>query len=314
MLNKRPVFINGLTRGGTTQVLSLLLSHPGLCACATETHHAFRGIGSCDPPWHILRKWICNQIPICRYAQLGVFSPRRLGRNRTLPAWAMQHFDRVLYRERLYATHEILNRYRTENTSYTREEIMGARLVSKNVNGIIFMTDMLASMYPDADFVGVIRHGLAVCEGNLRRGYDAADIGNMYQGLVTKMLDDAERLPRYHIVRFEDLLADPADFVERLYRKIGINTDDVPMFRLQRMRTIDSNGIHRLEEGREGQLLWCTLDQLRDHICRDVNANQIERLAPEDADSFMHAAEEVMSRLGYVDAHGQKQEVQTQTS
>jgi hypothetical protein len=301
-LNQRPIFINGFTRGGTTLVMNLLLSHPGVCAPALETHQVFRGYNPTDSRRQVLRKWIFNALPLLRVFPPSAYSPRRFGPRPVLSPRAMRRIDRILYAEKLRATHERVNRFKEEGVPYRRDEIAAARLLGKNVDGIVYLTDLLAEMYPDATFFGLLRNGLAVCEGHLKRGQGAAGFGLVYHGVVSKMLVDARRFPNYHLIRFEDLLADPDGFVRRLYELAGLQIADVKQFRVERVPTAGADGRRRMRMG-DGPALsvrWFPRSELRAHIAPDVNDNQIRRLSAHDAAAFLQTASDGMRSVGYL--------------
>ena len=137
------------------------------------------------------------------------FSPRLIQPRKPLSDRAKRWVDSVLYREKLRSLHPLLNRFKDAEVEYTPAEIQASRLLAKNIDGMIYANDLWAEMYPDAAFFGLVRNGLAICEGHVRRGRSADAIGRRYQLLVEKMLDDCARLQRYCLVRFESLLAVP---------------------------------------------------------------------------------------------------------
>jgi len=302
MLNRRPIFVNGFTRGGTTLVMNLLLSHPGVCAPAGETHQVFRGFGRTDSPWRIVRKWVFNELPLFPFIGPRAWSPRGLGPRAALSPRGMRHVDRVLFGEKLRARHPRLNLYRSEGEEYGDDEIAKARLVSKNVDGIVSLCDWFAEMYPDATFICVLRHGLAVCEGHVRRGWHAYSYGTVYDGLVSRMLADAERMSNCHLVRFEDLLSAPDDFVARLYDLCGLDLSEVAQFRMERMPTVQKDGQWkmRFDDVAENSIRWFPRRELREHIEPDVDRNQIALLSDEQRDGFLETASDVMERVGYL--------------
>ena len=89
---------------------------------------------------------------------------------------------------------------------HKRSEIARRRLLCKNVNGVVFTTPLFQKMYPDATFIALVRNGLALCEGFVRRGWNARDFGILYDRVCRRMLEDARSVSNYNIVRFEDLL------------------------------------------------------------------------------------------------------------
>lgn len=181
MLNKAPIFVNAFARGGSNILVNLLLSHPNVCSPSGEIQEVFRGGTRAEPQWRTMYKRIRYGLPLVlssgdtRVISAWNFAPRR-----ELSHWATRHIDWVLYREKLAARHEQHNRFVREGITYTDSQIAQARLLCKNLNGLILMTDNLAAMYPDATFFGLIRNGLALCEGYVRRGGNPARLrGNV---------------------------------------------------------------------------------------------------------------------------------------
>lgn len=300
MLNQAPIFVNGLSRGGTNIVMNLLLSHPEVCMPTGETHKVFKGRALGESMWRIIQKRLCYDLPIRIATGQDIFHPLLLEPRKAVPIWVERFIDRILHGEKLRARHEGHNRYKSEGLEYTCQEIAESRLLCKNVNGVIYTTDMFREMYPDAVFFGLVRNGLAVCEGHLRRGRSAEESGHMYKRLVTRMLEDAAGLEYYHIVRFEDMISHPVRFLRRIYRLAGLDVHQLRKVRLQLKPTVDRRGRHGLAGGYDRQVVWYDLGDLQTHFHPDVNENQIRQLAPGDREAFLRIAQVAMERLGYL--------------
>jgi len=299
MLNQAPIFLNGFTRGGSNILTNLLLSHPGVCLPSGETQKVFLGETGAEPRWRTpYKRWRYN-FPLALSGRRDLFNPDNLADRPALPPWAMRHIDRVLYRERFVARHERHNRFVSEGVLYTDEALAQARLFCRNLNGVVLMTDNFAAMYPDATFFGLIRNGLSLCEGLMRRGRSVESCAELYRRLVDKMLSDSERNERYRIVRFEDILRDPLGEMASLYQHAGLDLEQVEKIRLQSRPTLSRSGEHRLERGTEGQLVWYTKDEARSHFHPDIDAIQAAKLSAADRDSFLKVAGTTMERLGY---------------
>lgn len=298
MLNRDPVFVNGFSRGGTTILTNLLASHPEVCLIG-ETHHVFKGTSITDSRWRVLNKCLYHDAPIIFGQGQNFFSPRLIKPRKPLTRWAKRRIDSILYREKIRAVHPVLNRYKTPNREYTRREIAESRLLCKNIDGMIYTCDAWVEMYSEATFFGLVRNGLAVCEGHLRRGRPAAEIGWRYQILVDKMLEDAKRLPRYRMVRFEDLVASPWETLQALCAHAGLDAGRIDKIRMQARRVMDADGNHRLCGRNEWDVLWLNPNELAAHFQSDVDANQIKRLSPADRDAFLKQADRAMEALGY---------------
>ena len=298
MRNQAPIFVNGFSRGGTTILTNLLASHPQVCLIG-ETHHAFKGHNITDSVWSIIRKCVYHDAPILARQCQDFFSPRLIAPRKPLAKWARRRIDRVLYREKLRSRHPILNRFKGPNTEYQSDEIVSSRLLCKNIDGMIYASDEFAQMYPDASFFGLVRNGLAVCEGHLRRGRSAEEIGWRYQVLVDKMCQDAERISRYHMLRFEDIVMNPTETLNRIYMQSGLNINQLSEIRMQIRRVMDSQGNHRLIGDSEWDVVWLSPFQLEKHFEKDVDQNQVKRLPVKDRDAFLKQAGRAMELLGY---------------
>ncbi len=300
MLNREPIFVNGLSRGGTTILTNLLASHPAICLIG-ETHHVFKGTSLTDRYWGVLRKCLCYDAPMILRQRQDFFSPRLIKPRKPLSSFAKQWVDRVLFREKLRSMHPLLNQFKAAGIPYASDEIRTSRLLAKNVDGMIYANDVWAEMYPDASFFGLIRNGLAVCEGHIRRGRSAAVIGRRYQQLVDKMLYDAEQMPRYQLIRFESLLAAPWETLRVACQHIGVDLRGIAQIRMQARRVMDADGNHRLYGQSEWEVVWLRPDELIPYVQRDVDGNQIRRLSTADRNSFLKEAGSAMERLGYGD-------------
>jgi hypothetical protein len=114
------------------------------------------------------------------------------------------------------------------------------------------------------------------------------------------MLDDAGRLPRYRMVRFEDLLAAPWETLQSACAHAGLDAGKVRQVRMQTRRVMDAQGNHRLCGTNEWDVVWLPLEQLKKYFQRDVDDNQIRRLSVDQRDAFLKEAGLAMERLGYL--------------
>jgi hypothetical protein len=301
MLNEAPIFVNAFARGGSTILVNLLLSHPNVCYLSAETHKVFRGGARFDLRWHSLYRRIRYELPLLLGSGDALFRPRILAPRRELSQRARRHIDWVLYREKLNARDGRHNRFVREGTAYTDSQIAQARVLCKNVNGIVMMTDNFAAMYPDATFFGLIRNGLALCEGYVRRGIAAEDCAQMYRLLVGKMFSDASRLRNYHIVRFEDLTRDPVAAMQVLYRHARLDFEAVEKVRMQLQfrPTTSISGEHRLERSFDRQIAWYAKADLPSLFRTDIDRIQAARLSARHREAFLKIAGDTMEMLGY---------------
>ena len=300
MLNVAPIFVNAFARGGSMILVNLLLSHPNVCCPSGETQKVFRGGVRAEARWRSAYKRIRYELPlILSSGDIRFISPWNFTPRRELPQWAIRHIDWVLYREKLAARHEQHNRFVREGIAYTDHQIARARLMCKNLNGLILMTDNFAAMYPDATFIGLIRNGFALCEGYLRRGANVKDCAEMYRLLVGKMYEDAGRLENYHIVRFEDIVRDPIGVTKEIYGHARLDFGEVEKIRMQIKPKISPSGEHGLERNLDHRIVWYTKADLPSYFRTDIDHRQAVRLSANDREAFLKIAGGTMEMLGY---------------
>jgi len=304
MLNKRPIFIVGFDHGGTNILLNLLRSHPNVCSPRGELTEVFQGKGR--PPKireslrEYLLKWWRYNIPVLFWQREMVFSKRLWRIRRPFTSKTIAHVDRALYQDKLRARSANQNRYKTESVEYTLDEIRASRLLSKNVAGLIFLTDELVKMYPDAVFIAIVRNGLALSEGHIRRGVNPQTVAQRYHLGCKKILKDYQNLPNYHIIRFEDILERPYESLQQVYDYSDLDIGDVKKVRLESKRVIGEDGDHHLvHKAREKEMIWYGADSFADHFILNVNENQIARLTIKQKDIIRNIAGDMMQQFGY---------------
>jgi len=293
MLNKKPIFIAGLSRGGSSIILNILRSHPEVCSPRGETNQVF--YGKPDESLRTRVSKIFRYAPIMFRQREHVFSPHNCHERRPLSPRNMEAIDRVLFREKLLATDATQNRYRAEGVEYTSEEIREARLLCKNLDGLIFTTPLFVSMYPDATFFGLVRNGLAVCEAHVRRGITARAYGKLYARVCGQLAADARRLPNFHLVRYENLANETIDTAQQVFQLAGLDGTRVEKFRL----VVGNEGNQQRTGGTASDLAWYTPREFSETIATGIDEEQICRLSPHDRDDFLREAGDVMEILGY---------------
>jgi hypothetical protein len=301
MLNRSPIFVNGFQRGGTNILVNLIASHPEVALLRTETHEVFYGRNS-----EHFRKWLArlSSIPVLLAGGKEYFWPYYQSERKRLPKILMSYIDGLFYVNKIAASE---NR-RGNSMSYPSPagkrsvgEVGRARLLAKNVNGVVLTTDLLAEMYPDVTFIALMRDGFALCEGFIRRGWSVERFGEMYERIGQKMIHDAQRRANYHLVRFEDLILDPRTTLEKVYAAAGLDLSQVKMFRLQAKLSMDQDGNRQYTFGVENrQLRWFPAAELGTQFRRDVNDNQRARLTPSQKEKLTTLAQGTLSHFGYL--------------
>ena len=115
------------------------------------------------------------------------------------------------------------------------------------------------------------------------------------------MIHDSQHKPNYHIVRFEDIVADPPGAIQQIYKYAGLEGSLPPKFRFNAMISMDNNGARRLTIGdEERKMYWIEMEELKNYIRTDVDENQISQISAEDKRAFLEQAEGSMRHFGYL--------------
>ncbi len=298
MLNKRPIFINAFARGGSNILMNLLLSHPQVCLTSGETQKVFKGT-RWDPLWRKIKKRVCYDYPIRLVVGQDVFGAGLLEPRKPVPLVVQRYVDRILYFGRFTAMIDSHNLYKFEGTPYTKQELAKCRLLTKGLSGLVYTVEVFREMYPDATFFGLIRNGLAVCEGNIRRGVTAVKFAQTYKAVVEKMLECNAQMPNYHLVRYEEMVKDPLRVLHRLYELAELDVRELQKVRLQSKAVMDRHGKHDLLRGSNRQVFWYNLAELGELIKPDINQHQIRQLRAGDKMKFLSIAGKTMEEVGY---------------
>ncbi len=289
-MQQPPIFVNGFSRGGTTILMNLLASHPEVCTVG-EIHQLFKGSSVLDSATEILRKAVFRDLPVILATGEDVFSPRKWQPRRQLGYFAQYLIRHVLRQALRGSVHDHLNRFKFAGTEYQTSEIANSRLLGKNLDGTTFLTDTFREIYPRANFVGIVRNGLAVCEGHVRRGRKAGDVGRLYRVVGEKILQDQASIPDYQLVHFEKLITNPLPQLQQIFRRLGLDPLEVKQVRQQARKTMNDQGEHRLNGVSEWEVCWLDFQELRASFDPQINDRQIRLLSQEIARIFLRRRE-----------------------
>lgn len=296
MLNKRPIFINGFSYGGTNLIMNFLASHPDVCLLSGETHEVF-----VSKPNRKLDKLVRKMFyfPLRKAAGQDIFGRKYLEERRPLPAHLGRYLDLIFYVDKLVSDR---NRDRTEGVPYTFREKKESRFLAKNVNGVVLASAAFADLYPDATFFGLVRNGFALCDGYRRRGWSVEDFARLYDTVCRRMIEDAKTLPNYRIVRFEDMTSDPLRFIREIFGHAGLDIGQTPKIRLQAKRSMNSDGTRSYTFGgaKDRELHWFPLADIPQYMRSDVDRNQQAQLPPEDLAVLKDRTGSTLRELGYL--------------
>jgi Sulfotransferase family len=152
------------------------------------------------------------------------------------------------------------------------------RIIEKTTANAVRMR-WLQRAFPRAAFIGVVRNGYAVVEGIKRKGNKAANRGARHWKLVNEiMLDDAPRVGRFLMVRYEDFVTVPHEVLPRLARFLDLPNEDLEV------------GFARINGSPTASSRTAV---------QNMNAASIQRLSQEELQTITREAGELLSRLGY---------------
>jgi hypothetical protein len=297
-----PIFLLGIQRGGTNQVLNILRSHPATCWPQGELHEVFRSRGlRAEGPVRALRK-------LRRYAPILLAAgdvlnpdrpPRRPGR---LLAERPGQALRAGLEGSAAVNRESVAAYKAALAERGLIDPVAApdRLVTKAMNyGLALVPDLLA-LWPDARFVGIIRDGRAVCEGLTVRGAGLSEASAAYAFVGRQLIDlEAAGLP-LRTWRFEDLVADAPGTAAAIYAFCGLDRAATRGVCLQ-----DKERIPKAGGGVAGMRKvahYYSFEEMGRHMRADANAGALGRLPAAAAAEITARCRPVLAHFGYLDA------------
>jgi hypothetical protein len=283
MKNPKVIVVNGISRGGTNILWNMIQSHPAACGAMHETSRIFA-----PGMRHNLRfvgDFVLKQ-PALRVPPLLNIAGRLI--------------DNRIYHFKLQNYLDSFNGYKAEGDAYTLEEVRQSAVVLKSINRTIYATPLFARIYgPRAYFVAIVRDGYGICESWVRRGIPADKTGRQYRQFVETMLRYAEQYPRYMMVKFEDILDQPFEVLERVFHFLELEPPAVEKFRLKSKAVLTEDGKHEAPYGHKGAKYWLDRDTICDFLVEDIADIQKRALSPETIAAFEREAMPALQALGY---------------
>ena len=114
------------------------------------------------------------------------------------------------------------------------------------------------------------------------------------------MISYSEEMPNYHILKYEDMVTSPVDFLKKTYKIAGLDVNDVKRVRLESKPIMSKTGEHGLTKGHDRQVFWYDLEDIGEHIRSDINENQIKQLKPRGPGEIPFHHRSTMEKLGYI--------------
>lgn len=274
------IVVEGIGRSGTNLVWNLLQSHPQVVSPGGETGEVLY------PIW--VRRWRVK--PLRLLIRLGV----HLG-----VAPFLSLLNRRLHRGRLATLSHPSNRFKTRHSRYTMAELLETAVVTKSVGRDIAFTPTIARKFPEVFVISVVRQGLAVSEGWVRRGFSARRASKKYVWAMRRILSHSNQIANHKIVRFEDLTRDPETVAQDLFRFVGLETWPAMEYRLKMKPVVNDEGEHIAPLGQAGEKVWLKPGELKNVVDGGVDAAQQSRLAEKDRNTILNIIGPVSTALGY---------------
>ena len=144
-------------------------------------------------------------------------------------------------------------------------------------------TRWLQKHFENAHFVGIVRNPYAVSEGITRKADPKHLINSWpiemsaYQWMRSNQIlqQDAEYLKRFMWIKYEDLAEDTVGALNKITEFVGVE------------------GFDNFEAGRH----W-SIHERNEHV-RNMNAESIKRLTPEQIETITRVAGEMINAFGY---------------
>lgn len=294
-----PIFILGMQRGGTNQLLNILRSHPDTIWPDGEFHEVLR------PKWDAIAFPAKFSRQLYRYLPVllrkgDVLSPHKPpgsgALDQRIRTWMAKRLEQATSQNaaevaRFRAAMQMQGFSSNGSAAHSR---MVVKLVNFNVG---FARD-LHLIYPDASFIGITREAIGVCESMISRGMPPEKALPLYQFVTRQLLEMRDSGFPILLVRFEEIIADIVDFSARVYAHCGLDADAVTGFCLQdKTRLFDKDG---QVVGVQKVDAFFDLTSAGDHLRGDVNATARARMPEDLRRQIDESCGPIMQQLGYV--------------
>lgn len=295
-----PVFILGMQRGGTNQLLNILRSHPDTAWPDGELHEVLR------PKWNgrgtaaVVAGRALSYLPVLlRHGD--VLSPHKLPRaasgpaRRRLQRWIARRLEQETARN---AAEVARFRAAMAAQGFAPARPPGPpRMVVKLVNFNAGLARDLHRIYPGARFIGITRDAAGVCESMISRGMPPERVLPLYHYVAHQLLALQGSGFPILLLRFEEIIADIQAASTRVYRWCGLEAGAVSGFCLQdKTRLLDRRG--RVAGLRKVDAFYPAGEAAR-HLRGDVNSAARSRLPEALRREIGLSCGPVMRQLGY---------------
>jgi len=139
----------------------------------------------------------------------------------------------------------------------------------------------LQKAFPNSVFIGLVRNGFAVTAGIKRKGKKSVERGAKHWNLVNRlMLEDAEKVRNFHLLKYEDL----------------VENSDASAARLENILALEAGA---LSASMQGEYELATVRGGGTQVVENLNRESAADLSTEELDTIEKEAAEMLARFGY---------------
>ena len=287
------IFLLGLQRGGTNQLLNALRSHPDTIWPDGEFHEIVR---PARPTSLQTATALLAYLPLA-LRKGDILSPHK--RPKGLSPSEARRIARTLRQ----ATRHNMPEVRRYKTALAAHELApppsdrANRLVVKLMNYNVGLARDLQPEFPGLSCIGIMRDPFGICESMTTRGTPLDRVLDLYNFVGDTLLRlEAEGFP-ITLIRLEDLIADFRASIPQVYADLGLAMDGITGVCVQsKERIVDDSGAIL---GTKKVDRFHSFETVNSHMRADVNAKALERLTPDQIATIARRCAPIMDRFGY---------------
>ena len=292
--DKKSIILNCFSRGGSNLLWNIFLSHPDVCSPNRETLEIF--------DFNLRAPKLSGLKTLFYTKDFRFFNQWNFRDRKKVSSKTISFIDEKLYEMKLSTKVHNDMKFKYENVEYNLDEIRKSQIVIKNNNGLIFLTDLFREIYLDSIFFALVRHPAALYESHLRRRTPASKTVEsfiyFYRSIVGKMLEQSQSVKRYHIIKFEEMIRDPLNFIKKIYQLSNLDLSKVEKFRFRAKPYTHRGGKH-FSKIPAYKHYWFKKSDVTSFLEPNVNNYQLESLKSETIKKINRSLEYEIFKLGY---------------